>query len=108
MYCRSCGVTKTTEWRRGPDGCKSLCNACGLHFSKILKKERMSEPQSLTQVVKVDLLLNPTSQNLVQPEDMTFDNGGDDESSEEKPEEDIVNITNCTTDSTLKKDDSTD
>jgi len=58
MFCRSCGVTETTEWRRGPDGCKSLCNACGLHFSKILKKERMSEPQGIS-AIKVDQLLNP-------------------------------------------------
>jgi len=39
QYCRSCGTTQTPEWRRGPDGGKSLCNACGLHYAKIIKRE---------------------------------------------------------------------
>lgn len=39
LYCRSCGETQTCEWRRGPDGYKSLCNACGIHYAKIVKKE---------------------------------------------------------------------
>lgn len=41
LYCHSCGTTDTPEWRRGPDGCKSLCNACGLHYAKILRRETM-------------------------------------------------------------------
>jgi len=41
LYCHSCGTLDTPEWRRGPDGCKSLCNACGLHYAKILKRETM-------------------------------------------------------------------
>lgn len=40
MYCHACGTTETPEWRRGPDGNKSLCNACGLHFAKIVRTER--------------------------------------------------------------------
>ncbi|CEP07140.1 hypothetical protein [Parasitella parasitica] len=36
--CHSCGTTETPEWRRGPDGARTLCNACGLHYSKLLKK----------------------------------------------------------------------
>lgn len=28
--CHSCGTTETPEWRRGPDGARTLCNACGL------------------------------------------------------------------------------
>lgn len=41
LYCHSCGTIDTPEWRRGPDGCKSLCNACGLHYAKILRRETM-------------------------------------------------------------------
>lgn len=26
--CRSCGTSETPEWRRGPDGARTLCNAC--------------------------------------------------------------------------------
>lgn len=28
--CHSCHTTETPEWRRGPDGARTLCNACGL------------------------------------------------------------------------------
>ncbi len=33
--CSSCKTTTSPEWRRGPDGSKSLCNACGLRYSKM-------------------------------------------------------------------------
>ncbi len=28
--CVRCGVQKTPQWRAGPDGPKTLCNACGV------------------------------------------------------------------------------
>ncbi|CAJ0748699.1 3658_t:CDS:2, partial [Entrophospora sp. SA101] len=28
--CHSCDISETPEWRRGPDGARTLCNACGL------------------------------------------------------------------------------
>lgn len=31
--CHGCGVCVTAEWRRGPDGPRSLCNACGVSES---------------------------------------------------------------------------
>ncbi|KAJ3094567.1 hypothetical protein HDU97_007897 [Phlyctochytrium planicorne] len=37
LQCSSCGTTRTPEWRRGPNGPRSLCNACGLIFAKISK-----------------------------------------------------------------------
>eukprot|EP01098_Paradermamoeba_levis_P008758 TRINITY_DN3616_c0_g1_i2.p1 TRINITY_DN3616_c0_g1~~TRINITY_DN3616_c0_g1_i2.p1 ORF type:complete len:183 (-),score=61.51 TRINITY_DN3616_c0_g1_i2:122-619(-) len=40
MSCISCGVDTTTEWRRGPDGRVSVCNACGLRYAKSLKREK--------------------------------------------------------------------
>ncbi|KAL6523743.1 hypothetical protein OROGR_017346 [Orobanche gracilis] len=30
--CSHCGVTKTPQWRAGPLGSKTLCNACGVRF----------------------------------------------------------------------------
>jgi len=36
--CSFCGIKASNEWRRGPDGRKSLCNACGL---KMLRKEKL-------------------------------------------------------------------
>ena len=31
--CHSCNIRETPEWRRGPDGARTLCNACGLRES---------------------------------------------------------------------------
>ncbi|KAG1723641.1 hypothetical protein EDB19DRAFT_348745 [Suillus lakei] len=30
--CHSCNIRETPEWRRGPDGARTLCNACGLRM----------------------------------------------------------------------------
>ncbi|KAI9055921.1 hypothetical protein LZ554_000857 [Drepanopeziza brunnea f. sp. 'monogermtubi'] len=38
--CHACNRSKTPEWRRGPDGARTLCNACGLHFAKISRKHK--------------------------------------------------------------------
>jgi len=35
--CLQCGAVKTPQWRMGPEGKKTLCNACGV---KHLKRER--------------------------------------------------------------------
>lgn len=32
--CHSCNIRETPEWRRGPDGARTLCNACGLRTLK--------------------------------------------------------------------------
>jgi hypothetical protein len=36
--CLSCNRAETPEWRRGPDGARTLCNACGLHYAKLTRK----------------------------------------------------------------------
>ncbi|KAG9093873.1 hypothetical protein FS749_013603 [Ceratobasidium sp. UAMH 11750] len=36
--CHSCKILDTPEWRRGPDGQRTLCNACGLHYAKLVRK----------------------------------------------------------------------
>ncbi|XP_047973238.1 GATA transcription factor 5-like [Salvia hispanica] len=30
--CSHCGATKTPQWRAGPEGAKTLCNACGVRY----------------------------------------------------------------------------
>jgi hypothetical protein len=35
--CMSCNVLYSLEWRRGPDGLNSLCNACGLRYARLLR-----------------------------------------------------------------------
>eukprot|EP01133_Synstelium_polycarpum_P003423 gene3423-3888_t len=59
LFCRHCGTNDTPEWRRGPDGRKSLCNACGLHYSKTVKREQTSVAQKRR--FDINELLNPVS-----------------------------------------------
>ncbi|TVY87164.1 GATA zinc finger domain-containing protein [Lachnellula willkommii] len=44
--CHSCNRAETPEWRRGPDGARTLCNACGLHYAKLTRKNTMKQSQS--------------------------------------------------------------
>mmetsp|Transcript_15372 Transcript_15372/g.38274 ORF Transcript_15372/g.38274 Transcript_15372/m.38274 type:complete len:599 (-) Transcript_15372:1288-3084(-) len=37
-YCVECGATHTPQWREGPQGPKTLCNACGVRFNRALQK----------------------------------------------------------------------
>jgi len=39
--CTDCGTLDSPEWRKGPSGPKTLCNACGLRWAK---KEKKSKP----------------------------------------------------------------
>lgn len=36
--CLHCQEKDTPEWRRGPYGNRTLCNACGLFYNKLIKK----------------------------------------------------------------------
>ncbi|KAJ3365770.1 blue light receptor [Allomyces javanicus] len=38
--CIDCGTTTSPEWRKGPTGAKTLCNACGLRYAKKVKTEK--------------------------------------------------------------------
>jgi hypothetical protein len=44
--CHSCNRAETPEWRRGPDGARTLCNACGLHYAKLTRKNTVKQSQS--------------------------------------------------------------
>ncbi|KAI8061261.1 hypothetical protein BDF21DRAFT_467258 [Thamnidium elegans] len=37
--CARCRTNNSPEWRRGPDGHKTLCNACGLRYSRFRSKQ---------------------------------------------------------------------
>lgn len=43
--CTDCGTLDSPEWRKGPQGPKTLCNACGLRWAK---KEKKKSGSSLT------------------------------------------------------------
>ncbi|KAK7204423.1 hypothetical protein BZA70DRAFT_280720 [Myxozyma melibiosi] len=40
--CKQCGTFDSPEWRKGPEGPKTLCNACGLRWSKSMKRSKLS------------------------------------------------------------------
>ncbi|KAK5307019.1 hypothetical protein LTR99_002711 [Exophiala xenobiotica] len=46
--CHSCNRAETPEWRRGPDGARTLCNACGLHYAKLTRKMGVNKAAALT------------------------------------------------------------
>ena len=58
LHCHMCGVTETPEWRRGPAGDHTLCNACGLHYAKSLKRQRKERD---ARKHSIDMLLNDVS-----------------------------------------------
>ena len=43
--CTDCGTLDSPEWRKGPSGPKTLCNACGLRWAK-KEKKRMGKDGS--------------------------------------------------------------
>ncbi|RDL33150.1 PYP-like sensor (PAS) [Venustampulla echinocandica] len=47
--CTDCGTLESPEWRKGPSGPKTLCNACGLRWAKKEKKKPNSNQPSPAQ-----------------------------------------------------------
>lgn len=47
--CHSCKRTETPAWRRGPDGARTLCNACGLHYAKLTRKLGVKKAEAVSQ-----------------------------------------------------------
>eukprot|EP01098_Paradermamoeba_levis_P002848 TRINITY_DN1355_c0_g1_i1.p1 TRINITY_DN1355_c0_g1~~TRINITY_DN1355_c0_g1_i1.p1 ORF type:complete len:162 (-),score=43.26 TRINITY_DN1355_c0_g1_i1:337-822(-) len=54
--CQGCHTTETPEWRKGPNGKNTLCNACGLRWAKKIREEE-HDRESL-QKVKISSLIN--------------------------------------------------
>jgi hypothetical protein len=45
LGCAQCRAAKTPQWRTGPEGPKTLCNACGIAFLKARKAEAKEEEE---------------------------------------------------------------
>ncbi|KAJ1656820.1 hypothetical protein IWQ61_003670 [Dispira simplex] len=58
LTCHSCGCTETPEWRKGPKGPRTLCNACGLVYAKMNRKS--SKGKNLT----VSTTASPSQQSF--------------------------------------------
>jgi len=48
LFCHFCGRKETPEWRKGPSGPATLCNACGLQWAKKVRAQRSSPSTSKT------------------------------------------------------------
>lgn len=40
LSCCQCGASQTPQWREGPLGPKTLCNACGVKYYRMTRKSR--------------------------------------------------------------------
>ncbi|CAG9467481.1 unnamed protein product [Pedinophyceae sp. YPF-701] len=47
--CHNCGATSTPQWRCGPDGPRTLCNACGVRFKKGLPLDKYPNVRNVRQ-----------------------------------------------------------
>ncbi len=50
--CTSCGTTNSPEWRKGPSGKKTLCNACGLRFARQSARAKKKEEAAAAAAAK--------------------------------------------------------
>ncbi|KAK6465057.1 hypothetical protein DFJ63DRAFT_310161 [Scheffersomyces coipomensis] len=61
ITCNHCGADNTPEWRSGPDGSRTLCNACGLFYSKLIRKNGPENAKVIMQQRKAD----PTDRRIL-------------------------------------------
>jgi len=50
ISCQFCHTRDSPEWRNGPLGKRTLCNACGIQYAKKMKKKKLT-PKNFSQVV---------------------------------------------------------
>eukprot|EP01095_Lingulamoeba_sp_RSL-Kostka_P001588 TRINITY_DN1227_c0_g2_i1.p1 TRINITY_DN1227_c0_g2~~TRINITY_DN1227_c0_g2_i1.p1 ORF type:complete len:107 (+),score=17.92 TRINITY_DN1227_c0_g2_i1:63-383(+) len=57
--CKICKTVDTPQWRCGFDGKRNLCNACGLRYKRIIKKEKTNKNKnSESSRITIESLLN--------------------------------------------------
>ncbi|KZT29738.1 hypothetical protein NEOLEDRAFT_1238515 [Neolentinus lepideus HHB14362 ss-1] len=68
--CHSCNIRETPEWRRGPDGARTLCNACGLHYAKLMRKRDKALAEGHpSPIVDLETLRNAATQRVATEDD---------------------------------------
>lgn len=50
--CTQCRLENTPEWRKGPEGSRTLCNACGLFYLKLTKRFGTRQAGTIMKVKK--------------------------------------------------------
>lgn len=61
--CHSCNIKETPEWRRGPDGARTLCNACGLRMLLLLRVITLATALSYSPVLDYAKLMRKRDKN---------------------------------------------
>ncbi|EUC59116.1 GATA zinc finger protein [Rhizoctonia solani AG-3 Rhs1AP] len=79
--CASCHVTSTPEWRRGPLGPRTLCNACGLVYAKLMKKRAKEEEKLSPESSSLRARSKGKSRELTEESEEDREQGSDDTSS---------------------------
>ena len=82
--CTDCGTLDSPEWRRGPSGPKTLCNACGLRWAK-KEKKKTGAGEGGGSGNGVSNVTPPTSQPMVQGGVPTLKKSESNESNEVLP-----------------------
>ena len=60
ITCQHCCSQETPEWRRGPEGSRTLCNACGLFYSKLIKN------MDYEKLIKLCYIVNKPGQSMIE------------------------------------------
>lgn len=72
-YCHNCNTKKTPQWRNGPQGDRTLCNACGLRYRKQLREGCAPDEEPIlslgTQAGPVPAAEDGSRSKTVQPEE---------------------------------------
>ena len=61
IKCFHCGEVQTPEWRRGPYGNRTLCNACGLYYRKLIKR---FDTKNANLIMRFNKLINPMDRRI--------------------------------------------
>ncbi|GMH45880.1 hypothetical protein BSKO_13843 [Bryopsis sp. KO-2023] len=73
--CTSCSTSKTPQWREGPEGPKTLCNACGVKFSRDKGTHHKQPRKRALPPVRVKLPIDPSPSESNPPAVEMLDNG---------------------------------
>lgn len=65
--CADCGTLDSPEWRKGPKGPKTLCNACGLRWAKKEKKRSGDDGKNSSPASTLQSPANPMSGPGISP-----------------------------------------
>eukprot|EP01113_Clastostelium_recurvatum_P045749 TRINITY_DN7907_c0_g1_i2.p1 TRINITY_DN7907_c0_g1~~TRINITY_DN7907_c0_g1_i2.p1 ORF type:complete len:294 (-),score=53.85 TRINITY_DN7907_c0_g1_i2:151-1032(-) len=65
--CTLCHITQTSQWRRGPDGFRSLCNACGIRYANKMAKERIVPPSCSLHTMDIRYIVSGAGTSADEP-----------------------------------------